>query len=233
MKPIWLIAGNFLREHRWPMVLLVAVVFLLSAPVAISGHVAADDVMFFLQQQIFYAVAFSVFLSAAAVHNERRTRRILAVLSKGLERGQYLAGLITGVMTASAIYCLAVGLTAWWMFARNGLPADRLWLVVATLLATCAIVGTLTLFFTTMLPPLFATLVGGIVLAISGMAARFSGTPDVFAAGTLLSDLMRFPLTPHWQPTWTAMFVAILDSIVLWFLASLIFARRDVAVAIE
>ena len=36
MRPVWLIAGNFLREQRWPIVILLGWVALLSAAAGFS-----------------------------------------------------------------------------------------------------------------------------------------------------------------------------------------------------
>ncbi|HYG99250.1 MAG TPA: hypothetical protein VD837_08960, partial [Terriglobales bacterium] len=67
MKPILLIATNFLREQRWPLLVLVMWVVLSSAVSGLGADtVATDDVLFFLKTQAIYGVAFVAFLSSAA-----------------------------------------------------------------------------------------------------------------------------------------------------------------------
>ena len=57
----------------------------------------------------FYGLAFTGLMAASGINNERRSRRMLAVLSKGIERWQYLGGLLLGAMIDAAIYCIAIG----------------------------------------------------------------------------------------------------------------------------
>ncbi len=90
MKPILLIALNFVREQRWPIFVLLLWVVLL----AVVGLFAdlpreRDDLLFIFKQIAIYVIAFSVFFGASAIYNERRSRRILGVLSKAV--GRWLA----------------------------------------------------------------------------------------------------------------------------------------------
>src|SRR5512147_2763313 len=118
MRPALLIAGNFLRENRWPVILL----FLWGVGSGIAGALTVgsslDDALFLLKQQAVYSVFFTVFLSASALYNQRRSRRILAVLSKGIERYEYLDGIVVGFSAVSFFYSVALGVTGAWTFAR-------------------------------------------------------------------------------------------------------------------
>ncbi len=93
MKPMLLIAFNFVREQRWPIFVLLLWVLLL----AFLGLVAdiprmREDLLFLFKQVAVYVVAFSIFFGGSAIYNERKSRRILAVLSKAVRREQYLSG---------------------------------------------------------------------------------------------------------------------------------------------
>ena len=106
----WLIARNFLRENRWPVLILLAWIIFSTAVTAGFGRerVVPEDVVFFVQQQAVYICAFSAFLAANAIHNERRSRRILLVLSKAVSRGEYLLAMLIGTLTMTASLCGAL-----------------------------------------------------------------------------------------------------------------------------
>ena len=127
MKPVLLIAANFLREHRWPVLILFAWIVLTALAAGGFGRdrVAPDDVVFYVQQQAVYICVFSAFLAAGAIHNERKSRRILLVLSKAMSRGQYLLAVILGTWAVALAYALLFGLCGIWLTARAALPSAR------------------------------------------------------------------------------------------------------------
>ncbi len=69
-----------------------------------------DELLFIFKQVAVYVVVFSIFFGGSAIYNERKSRRILAVLSKGIARQQYLSGLIIGITIACGIYCFDSGI---------------------------------------------------------------------------------------------------------------------------
>src|SRR5438105_13433707 len=109
MRHIALIAINFFREQRWPILVLMSWVFLLSVlGLVVDLRKASDDVLFIFQQGVGYGVLFTIFFGASAIHNERKTRRILAVLFKSVGRGQYVSVLIIEIMSSSAMYSFSM-----------------------------------------------------------------------------------------------------------------------------
>ena len=98
MRQVSLIAANFLREHRWPVLILFGWIFFMAAATGDfgRGRPVNEDVLFYCQQQAMYICVFSAFLAADAIHNERKTRRILLVLSKAIGRGTYLLAVVLG-----------------------------------------------------------------------------------------------------------------------------------------
>ncbi len=234
MTPVLLIAGNFVRENRWPLITLLLYVVVFGGAMAYLGEASAEDVLFFLRSVAVYGLAFTGLLAASAINNERRSRRILAVLSKAVERGQYLLGLLTGVMLAAAIYCSAVGAVGTVALAPHGAHAGQVWGLVAILLAGFLLVSTAALFFSTFLHPLLAAAAAAVALAATGVVARVlgHGWENLLPAYTLVSSMTNFNLA-GWHAPWLAALWALIHAVIFWILSTLVFSRRDVAMAVE
>lgn len=232
MKPVVLLALNYVREQRWAVILLVAWV-LLGTVLSRVGEFGREDILFFVKQQAIYAVAVSAFLAASCIHTERRTRRILAVLSKGIERSQYLAGLLGGVLLVTAIYLAAMGILGSLMFHAAGMAVSYLWLLLALLLPACGLAATTALLFSTFTPPLLALALSAIALGVNAVLANLGVTCYFLPVYALLEGIMDYAGAPPGTSRWLPAMWAILQAIVLWLLASWIFGRRDIAVAVE
>jgi hypothetical protein len=50
---------------------------------------------------------------------------------------------------------------------------------------------------------------------------------------SLSSSVMRFSFDSAWMPPWTILAWAVAEAVGFWIAASWIFARRDIAVAVE
>jgi ABC-type transport system involved in multi-copper enzyme maturation permease subunit len=237
MSPTILIAANFLREQRWVLVALVASVIVLSALASWdTAHTALDDVLYFLKQQALYGVAFSVFLASAAIHNDRRSRRILAVLSKGITRREYLAGLLLGVWAASFVYCVAMALAGVVVFPRARVPQPSSWIIIVGLLLVSMLTSAISLLFATMMPPLLAALSTALTLgAMSAIANAIPVTAFVLPTFPILKMIVAFsPATRlRWSMALPYMIVTLVEAIVAFVLAARVFAVRDVAIPVE
>lgn len=237
MRAASLIAVNFLREQRWVLVVLVSSVVVLSSLASWDApRNAIDDVLYFLKQQAMYGVAFAVFLASAAIHNDRRSRRILAVLSKGIERREYLAGLLLGVWSASFLYCIAMSLAGVVVFPRARVPQPSSWIIIVALLIACMLTSAVALFFATLMPPLLAALAAALALGVmSAIATTVSAAGIVCPIFHLLKIIVDFsPATRlHWSAELPYMFVALAEAVVLWAASAKIFALRDIAVPVE
>ncbi|MGH9580941.1 MAG: hypothetical protein ACRD2R_08105 [Terriglobales bacterium] len=237
MIPILLIAGNVLREQRWPVLFLV-VWAAVSAGVYGFGEKAElveSDFLFLLGQQAVYAVGFSAFVAAFAVHNERKSRRILAVLSKSIGRGQYLAGMLAGVCLCFTIYCAAIGLASSWGARKLGVPAEQyVWLVVV-LLASCLLAAAIALFFSVFLNPLTATAATALVVASPAVLAPYLGEAWAYSVPiyALSTSLLHFSVDPAWHQGGGLVGLAVVEAAVFWLAATWVFERRDIAVAVE
>lgn len=238
MKAIWLIGVNFLREQRWPILVLLLWVAGSSLASGVgASRLAVDDVLFFLKTQAVYGVAFIAFLASAAIHNERKSRRILAVLSKGVRRGEYIAGLLGGVLVAGGIYVLAMGAAGSFMFKAAGLQILQLWQVMALLMTALVVTSTVAMFFSTFLSPLFATAATAFALGTPAIAALVAGGAwtRVLPVYELMNSIISFSINTAagWQPLWSIVFWSMVDSVALWLAGSWLFSYRDIAVAIE
>jgi ABC-type transport system involved in multi-copper enzyme maturation permease subunit len=236
MRAVLLIAANFFREQRW-LTILLTVYAIGGAALFVVGQqrVSTEDAVFFLSQQAIYAVLFSLFLSASAVQNERKTRRILAVLSKAVSRRQYLAGLLAGVSTVFLWYCLVIGVAGTWLLRFSGWKPGALWVQLGCTALASLLTAALTLFYTTFLSPLFAT--GATVLTL-GFPAAFDrvvghGWGNVLPVYSLVMGISGASGVGPSTITWKAPVIAAAEIVFFWIAATLIFDRRDVTVALE
>jgi ABC-type transport system involved in multi-copper enzyme maturation permease subunit len=238
MRPVMLIALNFLREQRWPLIVLMVWVLASSLATGLGTEkLATDDVIFFLKTQAVYGVAFIAFLSASAIYNERKSGRILAVLSKGISRQMYIFGLLVGVLIAGAIYCVAMGATGGLMFRNAGIPQAQLWWVILVLMASFVVTSTVAMFFSTFLTPLFSTAATAFALGTPALATHIArgAWSSILPVYDLMNTILNFSVNAAtgWNNVWASVFWALVDSAILWLGASWLFSYRDVAVAIE
>ncbi len=234
MTPILLIAANFVRENRWPLITLLVYVLFFGGAVVFVGGSNLEDAVFFLRSVGIYGVAFTALMAASGINNERRTRRLLAVLSKGIERGQYLSGLLLGAMLDAAIYCLAVGAVGTLALARYGRSSGTLWELVGVLIASFLLVGAAALFYSTFLHPLMATAAAALTLGAMAVGGRVLGAPWTnILPGYALADAMVSFTLHGWQAPWAAAAWAVVEAVGFGVLATLVFSRRDIAVAVE
>lgn len=208
----------------------MAYVVVFGAGMALVGGQSDEDTLFILHSTSMYGLAFTGLLSASAINNERRSRRILAVLSKGVERGTYLAGLLAGAMLASAVYCAtiyAVGALA--LHAFVALVPFAIMLMALFLLAS-----TVALAFSTVFHPLLATAAAALLLSGEAYAAKVLGGiwASVLPAWLLIDRATTYG-EQGWSAPWAACLMAVVQAVIFWAVGTAIFQRRDIAVAIE
>ena len=88
MRAIVLIGINFVRT-QW-IALAVMCAYVLGIGGIYRVHTQREEILFFLRWHAGYAIFFATMIAIPALQTERKTRRILAVLSKGIHRWQYL-----------------------------------------------------------------------------------------------------------------------------------------------
>ena len=121
-----------------------------------------------------------------------------------------------------------------WVFARAGFSAAHAIPIAIMLFAASALAGSVALLFSTFLSPLFTIALTAIVVGINGVFVQMSAgvLTQVMPTYVLMQSILGFSFD-NWTPMWTAVGWALVDSVAVWALASLIFSYRDLAVAIE
>ncbi len=237
MKAVFLIAINFVREQRWPiLVLLLWVLLLAFLGLATDAARQREDLLFIFKQVAVYVVAFSVFFGSSAIYNDRRSRRILSVLSKSVGRQQYLSGLVIGITLACAIYCFALGLTGSWTLGQAGFQVSEVWFLMLCLIAACALAGTVALMFSTFLNPFFAAGATAAVMGIPALLSYTSGLPRLSYAVpvySLAAAVLNSSFQSHESVTWLPIALAIGETLMFWLLSARIFSYVDIAVSVE
>lgn len=236
MKPVVLIAANFLREHRWPVLSLFAWIVLLALASADFGkdRAVADDVVFYLAQQGIFICVFSAFLAADAVHNDRRSKRILLVLSKAVSRPRYLLAPILGTFAAAVAYAVVYGLSGTWLAARAEQPAAAMGTLMMLVIAGSVLAASVAMFFSTFLNPYVA--VAATVALFAGPGALHLQRHDwsLWLPGfPILFKFVAFRFSADWNVSWMLFVLSFAQAVLFWVLAATVFSRRDIAVPVE
>ena len=237
MKPVLLIAINFVREQRWPILVMLLSVLLLAFLGLTTGAAGrGDDLLFVFKQVAVYFVAFSVFFGCSAIYNERRSRRILSVLSKAVSRQQYLSGLVLGITIACAIYCFALGMTGSWTLGEAGFPVSQVWFLMICLIAACTLAGTVALMFSTFLNPFFAAGATAAVMVVPFVLSRTAGLSYLeffMPVSTLATTVITSSFNSPGKVSWFPVILAVLETLLYWLLSTRIFSYMDIAVSVE
>lgn len=236
MRTMWLIGANLIREQRWLALVLAFYVVAMTAFLAYDRHLSAGDVAFLVKQQAIYAVMFSGLLALSTLHNERKTRRILAVLSKSVTRGQYLAGLLLGMMVLIGSYCALVFLAGTFLVRRLGIPVSQIAVMMALAVVAALLAATVGLLFASMLHPILATAATGLAIValpaalepVLGQQAKF-----VLPVYSLSMMIGRSNFELSWTVVWPVLAAALAEALVVWVVAVGVFSLKDVAVAVE
>ncbi len=191
--------------------------------------------VFYVQQQAIYICVFSAFLAADAIHNERKSRRILLVLSKAISRGEYLLAVILGTCAMAVAYALLFGLCGVWLTARAALPSGQLWSMVTAgdggLRDRCDS-GHVFLDFP-------ESICGdgsdfGLFCAPGDAHAQRHAWSIWLPGLPILLELLRFNFRSEWAVNWMASGDRDSGSRrFFWVLAAAVFNRRDIAVPVE
>src|SRR5438067_343926 len=167
MTPMLLLAARFVWQNRWLLLAFIAWPLLMGAMLWFPNRAASrEDVSEMMQLELRYGVVVIAFLASSAIYNEKRSRRIVGVLSKAVSREQYLVGILFGLGCFAIIYFAAVGAAALWLI---GFPTPVTLAVFAVFLAgvTASLwTASVTLLFSIFLFPFFAaTIAAGLAFA--------------------------------------------------------------------
>jgi hypothetical protein len=227
MKPVLLLTRAFVRQNRWLLLAFALWPFVLGAFVwSPNGNTSRTDVAEIVQQEVLYGIAVIAFLASSAIYNERRSRRIMVVLSKAVSRSRYLLGLLFGAVFFAIVYFGAVSVSLLWI-------AD--WSITAMSgAATLFVRGVTVSIWTASLALLFSTFlypfVAASLAAIATFVPMFFRRNSLLAPATaLIANIRPFSL----DLPWVSFFVALAQSAIFLILAAQIFARRDVTASVE
>ncbi len=226
MRAVLLLARSFIRQNRWLLLAFIVWPFLLGAFVwSPQNHASRVEVLEILQQEIFYGVAVVAFLASSAVYNEKRSRRIIGVLSKGVSRGQYLWGLLFACSAFALIYFGAVAASVALLLAGLSLQSS-VCLVLAGFSASFW-AAALALLFATFLHPFLAAAIAG----SAAFAPLAFSKPNIAVASAAALMQAAGSLAPGLD--WPTVLAALFEGVVFTLAAIRIFAVRDVTVSIE
>jgi hypothetical protein len=236
MRAIAMMAGNFLRQRRWPVLLLLGWIVLTAALAGDfgRGRPVLEDIVFHAQHQSIYICIFSAFLAADALQTERKSRRILLLLAKAVSRAEYLLAVLAATTTLAVVYAILSALCSTWLTARSMLPSGNVWGLLVLVIAGAMISSSVAVFLSTFINPYFAT---AVTLAIFSAPIAVHAQRHVWGVWLpgfpVLVQFLRFSFSPNWSPNWTVVFASVVESILFWLAATAIFERKDIAVPVE
>lgn len=233
MRAIFLLGVNFVRT-QW-IALAVMTAYIVGIGGVFRSHVQRGDVLFFLRWHAGYAVFLVAMMAIPALQVERKTRRILAVLSKGIYRWQYIGGLLCGCTMIAALFCLLVGGIAAWLCQQGGISDSGLAAVMLALFCSCVAAAATGLFFATFLHPFLAMAATSVVLSVPFALEAMGRRPlwELFPVAAIFHFLFGFQLQPAGRAVWTIATAAVCQTAVFWVVAAMVFARRDVTISPE
>jgi len=234
MLPILLMAGNYVRM-QW-VTLLVMTIYLVGIGGVFSVHQQSQEVLFFLRSQPLYVLFISLMLAVPAIEADRKSRRLLAVLSKGIHRWQYLGGILCGCAVMTAIFSFLIWAAAYRLCIRGGDPTQGLGLLAAALFTCCVAASSAGLLYSTFLHPLVATGAATITLilpfAFAGGKTDAGSANLLFPVAGLVDTLVRYDFGTV-DGLWALIVSATVATIIFWMIGAAIFARRDVTISPE
>lgn len=229
MRTILLLGGGFVRQNRWLMLAFAAWPFLMSGFEWSPHHAASvDDVNAIMQQEIFYGLAIADFLASAAIYNEKRSRRIAGVLSKGVSRAQYLLGLLAGSTVFGVVYFLAVVASRLWLLGTSAAELRQAAVLAVSGAVATVWIAALALLFSVILHPLLAAPITGVIAFLPmALLPRASESLPLTVILPTLSSVAALKLA------WFSILIALIESAAFVMIASALFRRSDVAVNLE
>jgi ABC-type transport system involved in multi-copper enzyme maturation permease subunit len=232
MRPMLLIALNYARM-QW-VTILVMTVYLAGIGGVFSLNQQTQEVLFFVRSQPLYVIFIALMLAIPAIQTDRKSRRLLAVLSKGIHRWEYLGGLLCGCAIIIAVFCFLIWAIACALFVRGGQPTAGLGLLAAALFAGCLAAASAGLLYSTFLHPLLATGAAAVTLLLpyTPDGLRSYSLRPFFPVAWLLDVVVHYEFGGA-AGLWRLIIAALSLAILFWIAGAAIFSRRDVTISPE
>lgn len=232
VRAVVLIGINYARM-QW-LTLLVMTIYLLGIAGVFSLHQQSQEVLFFVRSQPLYVIFIGLMLAIPAIQTDRKSRRLLAVLSKGIHRWQYLGGLLCGCAMISAMFSFLIWAIASVLFIRGGHPTAGLGLLAGALFACCVTAASAGLLYSTFLHPLLATGAAAITLLLpyTPDGLRLNPLRPFFPVASLLDIIVHYDFGGA-AGLWGIIAAAVLLAIIFWIAGATVFSRRDLTISPE
>jgi ABC-type transport system involved in multi-copper enzyme maturation permease subunit len=202
--------------------------------IAFSRRPEPEEYKQLFQQQAFYGVIYGLFSALSAIHNDRKSRKIVAVLSKGIYRGEYIAGLVLGHLMIASLYMGCLGVVYSALLLKTGIQAS-LWPTIGAVWLAMILGSSLALFFSTWLHPALASVGTSLVLAWPVLMEMKTGGAwtKVVPVDYVTRRLFSYSFANGWPGEWDFVAIALLEIVFFWVLSTIAFGKRDVTLAIE
>jgi len=216
-----LLVKPLLWMNRWLLLLLMLWPYGMAAVLLAGGmQPAPDDVLSVLKQESMYGIALVGFNGAALLGNEQRSRRIIMVLARAVSRSEYLLALLLAAWVPLLLYVTGFAVSACLLVSLAGASLQVVWKMMLLQLLAGVWLACLSVGFSIFLPSILAS------LAALGTASALTYL-DGLGPGRLLAGMMRMPLTATPPVNLVDVLVTLAGSAVVFAVASVAFARRD------
>src|SRR6266849_867953 len=164
MRAVWMIGLNVVRM-QWVTMLIMGF-YLVSIAAVFAYNEQRQEVSFFFQSHAFYVLFLGSMLAVPAIQAERKSRRIVAVLSKGIYRWQYLTGLWLGCSIITSCFSLMLAVIALLLSRAGNYATEGLWPMTLALLMCCSMAIAVSILYSVALHPLLAVAATTITLVL-------------------------------------------------------------------
>jgi ABC-type transport system involved in multi-copper enzyme maturation permease subunit len=232
MRAVLLIGLNFVRM-QWLTVFIMGF-YLLSIAAVFAYNEQRQEVFFFFQSHAFYVLFLGSMLAIPAIQAERKSRRIVAVLSKGIYRGQYLAGLWLGCSIITSFFSVMLAVIVLILCQAGNYPSDGLWPMTLALLVCCCMAVAVSVLYSVVLHPLLALAATTITLVLPYLVRTVDWQPvaGLFPVWWFSEAASAFHFKGAPQGL-SISFSALLLTPCFLAAATVAFARRDVTTSPE
>jgi len=229
--PVLLIALNFVRM-QWITVLIMAF-YLVSIAGVFAYNEQRQEVSFFFQSHAFYVLFLGSMLAVPALQTERKSRRIVAVLSKGIHRWQYLAGLWLGCSIITTCFSLMLAVIALILCRAGNYRCEGLWPMTLALIMCCSMAVAVSVLYSVVLHPFLAIAATSITLVLP-YVLRLDWRPlaGLFPVWWFSEAMSRFHFNGAPHAPGISLSALLLTPFFL-AIAALVFAHRDVTTSPE
>jgi hypothetical protein len=236
MRPTLLLAWNYLREQKVFIIVLSIYLAAGTGWLALSSETPQlDDLAFLVKQQVEYAIVFGLFMISGVIFTDRRTRRILMVLAKGINRSQYLAGIYLGSAAALMGYLLLSWVASAVLLTRVGVASSSLSELILAAVVASLLSAAIALLYSTMVHPLLAVMFSVITMAVPHALAKIvaPGFDAVLPVYVISAAVLGWdPHQPFAIPPYMLL-IAITEIGIFFLLAAVTFSGRDLALSVD